>query len=363
MINHYPKLILFLTVAFILFFSFFSGAEAGSQVGLSISPQKFDLIIFPGDIYQGQIKLTNRSSFPLPVSIRAVPFGAEQGSGQMTLVRPDPDSPSFWFDFETREMLLDAGQMKRINFEISVPPDAPAGGYYVFVYFEPRIPSTYFEDMGPKTIPVIGLPFLISTTPLLLEPEQGPEMSLLDFLIPAEQRAGMMEEIFSLFSRQLAAIGVVQAAQSEVIISRQTPSSFILRIKNNDIYHLRPRGNLYLYNALGGEIGRAELEGQTILPGRSRDFEVFLSQPETNLGTRILNFLSLGRYRAELDLRAVSPMRGEIILAGQQPVMNFFSIKIFYFFIIFAIMMLLFYLIRKRIKLALKEIISPGKKQ
>ncbi len=334
-----------------------------AKVGFSVAPQKFDLVIFPGDSYEGEIKLKNNSEIILPISVRVLPFGAEEETGEMQLEMLQDNDIVSWIKFENSEMILQPEELRRIKFIINVPNETTAGGYYFFVYFEPRLPAHYFEEKGggPKIIPIVGVPFLISTTPLLLEPTAGQELEILEFSVAEKERVVFLEKSLSsiskLISSNLASIGMVKAIEKpEIFITQKIPLSFNLRIKNNDIYHLKPKGNVFIYDEFGKKIAQGELKSQTILPGKTRDFQIILNQENQNFINRTLDFLSLGRYRAEIKIQALSPVRGEISLIGKIPSLRFFCLKNVYFFIIFVILLIVIYLGRKRIKLALKII-------
>ncbi len=363
-VSSFRLMLFFLLVFFMFSYLFLFSYDVRASIGLSVSPQKFDLLVYPGDSYENRFKLTNRSDAALPISIRAMPFGAEEGTGEMRFEKIDPDSPSLWFSFEKQEMILEAGETRSIDFKIEVPFDSEPGGYYVFVYFEPRFPGHYFEKAGPKVIPVIGVPFLISTTPLLLDPEQGKEFEVLNFSISKDERAKVLENFLNTTLNSarysLASVGVVQARveKTEVFLTQKTPFSFNVKIKNNDIYHLKPFGTLFVYNIFGKKIGEAELKGQTILPGRSREFNVFIKEEETGFMGRILNLASLGLFKSELDIKALSHVRGELYLTGGNPSLTSFSLTTFYFLIIFAIITIIIYFGRKRIRLALKVLLK-----
>ena len=349
---------LFLLLLLVFLFSGFTGS-ASASVGLSVSPQKFDLIIIPGDSYKGSFKFGNSSNIPLAISIRAIPFGAEEETGEMRFERISPDCPSLWIEFEKTEILLEPKERRRLNFQVNVPLESEPGGYYFFVYFEPRFPSHYFTGEGPRIIPVVGIPFLVSTSLLLIDPEKGKEFEVLDFSISKEERLIIFEEFLGViarsFSQNLASVGAAYAQVSEVqIITESSPSSFAVALKNNDIYHLKPFGTLSVYDIFGNKIGRAELKGQTILPGKSRNFELILEKEHKDFLTRFLNFISLGAYRAELDIRALSPVRGEIFPDGGNSSFSFFALKNFYFLPFFFLIVMIIYFVRRRIKLVLQ---------
>jgi len=343
----------FLFAFLLIFIPFFVKAT----VGISISPSRFDLVIFPGETFEGEIKIKNESEIALPLTVKILPFGAKEGTGEMEFYQPKENDPTSWFSFEKNEMILEPKERKTINFKIRIPPETPPGGYYLFVYFEPRFPPHYFEEgSGPKTIPVVGIPFLISTSELLLEPQEGKELEVLEFSIPEKERVRVFENLFSQITKNLKFVGVAEASQNqEILFTKATPSFILIKLKNNDIYHLKPFGTISFYNSFGKKIGELNLKGETILPGKSREFKVNLKEN--------LHFLPLGKFKAELNLKAKSPVRGEIVFSGEKPSFSFFPLTNFYFLTFFILFLILLFLLRKRIKLAIKVLIWKNPKK
>lgn len=366
--NH--KLNLLTILCFLFLFSFFLVVfEArAEEIKLSVAPQKFDLVILAGDSYQGWFKLANRSQIALPVSLRAIPFGAEDKTGEMRFESAEPGSPSFWIKFETSELILKPGEARRLRFNIKVPANVEAGGYYFFVHFEPRFPSYYFEDIGSKNVgskvvPIIGVPFLISTKPLLLEAEKGREFEVAEFSISEEERVLLLENVLENVIKKFGFGKNIVLAEGEraeknisIQIVKSQPTKFSVRIKNNDIYHIKPAGTLSIYDALGNKLGETELPDQTILPQKSRHFNIVLAEKKEDFKYKILSSLPF-KYSAELELWADSPVR-EKIKIKENPSLVFFSLNSFYFLAVFLIIILLTYFGRKRIKASLTALLK-----
>lgn len=352
------KIFFFLTI--VLLFPF----KAKSEISLSVSPQKLDLVLFAGESYQGKFKVTNHSQVAIPISVKAVPFGAKEGTGEIEFEKIEKDSPVFWFSFEKKEMILEPGGTERINFKIEVPKDTHPGGYYVFVYFEPRFPKEYFDQPGPKVIPIIGVPVLISTSEILLEPEKGKEVEVLSLSIPKKERVKFLENSLNFAYQKanlsLAFFGLVEAKTPtpEILITKKIPNSFLVQIKNNDIYHLKPYGKISIFDLFGKKIGEGELKGETILPGKTRSFEIKLSQKENFSFGQFLSFILFGKTKAKLEIQAQSPVRGEILLPKSDFSLTFFSLHPFYFLPFFVIIIFISPLIKRRIILALKVLIK-----
>jgi len=53
------------------------------KLGLSVSPQIFELDVFPGETISQKINIGNLSELSLPITVRVVDFTAEENSGEM----------------------------------------------------------------------------------------------------------------------------------------------------------------------------------------------------------------------------------------------------------------------------------------
>jgi hypothetical protein len=357
------KIIIFL-ICFLLFYSFEAkGAERPPSLGLSVNPQIFELDVWPGETIEKQIKVGNLSEVPVPIEVRVTDFTAEENSGEMLFdeALQDPSIASRkWFEVETPNFILETGEKRDIRFTISVPKNAETGGHYATMLFEPRLPSFYFLEGQVRHVPVVGVLFLTSVKTFALEPEVEEKLEVVEFGIPKEERLVTLENILS------KAMGSIAQA-AEFTISKKTPSKFILRIKNNDIYHIRPFGKVLIYNFWGQRVGEAEVIKRTILPGKTRQFLIEFSPkiPESLkwLPAFISNFLSqnffIGKYRAKLELQATGPF--DYFQSDIPVVFTFFSLSWRFWFPFLTIFgTIIFFIIRyrKRIKLSLKVLLK-----
>ena len=209
--------------------------------------------------------------------------------------------------FEKPNFILEPGGKKEVQFSINVPGNAEPGGHYSVMLFEPQLPSFYFKPGQPKTIPVVGVLFLFSVKTFALEPEIGKKLEVVEFSLPKEERLLALENFISNLTASVA-----QAATFNIV--EKSPSKFILRIKNNDIYHTKPFGKVLIYNIFGKKVGETEVPKMTILPGKTRAFPVEFSPeiPEKLkwLPASISEFLvqntSLGKYKAVVALEIPS---------------------------------------------------------
>ncbi|KPJ71218.1 hypothetical protein AMJ50_02875 [Parcubacteria bacterium DG_74_3] len=355
------KYILFLLLISIPFKEI--SAQQPSSLGLSVNPQIFELDVWPEETINKKIKLKNLSEVPVPIEVRLTDFTAEEDSGEMIFDESLQDisvASRKWFEVENPNLILETGERREINFTISVPENAEIGGHYVTMLFEPVLPSFYFQEGQLRHIPVIGVLFLISVKTLTLESETEQKLEVVEFDIPKEERLVGLEDFLS------KAVGSIAQA-AEFTISKTSPSKFLLKLKNNDIYHIRPSGKVLIYNIFGKKVGEAEVSQRTILPGRTRQFpvEFSLQTPEIFkwLPASIANFLVqnffIGKYRANLELQAAGPLGsfGPTILTA----LTFFSLPWQFwlvFLIILGTMTIFMIKYRQRIKLSLRVLLG-----
>ena len=179
-----PLISLCLIFVFILFGLFFGLPAQALKLGLSVSPQIFELDVFPGETISQKIKIGNLSELSLPITVKVVDFTAEEDSGEMIFDEASQD-PSIasrkWFKIENPDLILEPGERRDVLFSINVSENAEPHGYYSVMIFEPRLPSFYFEKpsqiseemipVQPRAIPVVGVLFLTSIKTFALEPE------------------------------------------------------------------------------------------------------------------------------------------------------------------------------------------------
>jgi len=332
---------------------------------IGISPHTFNLEVVPGELIEDKIKIINQSDVAMPMKARVINFTAEEETGEMIFDEDafDPSfTPSLWFEIENPDFILDPGEVEKVRFKIRVPDNAEYGGHYALLVFEPKLPSFYFkEEALVKNIPQIGALFLISVRKFNLEPSVGRELEIVEFSLPREKRIVGLENVFS------EVLGGVAFA-ADLNIVEDPYLDFILRIKNNDIYHLKPTGKVLIYNSNDKRVGEVQIQGKTILPGKTRAFPVQF-QPEIPdnlswLPASISSFLTrnffLGKYRAEIEVSAKSSLTAEVFQADILG-LNFFSLPWKFWLItvfLFVVSVTLSLKYRHRIKRAVKVLLS-----
>lgn len=378
--SRFKKILKILLVfwAISMFFGFsISYAQAPtSGLGLSVSPPLFELDVFPGETISQRIKLGNKSDLAMPIAIKLTDFTAEEISGEM-LYDESLQDPSIaarkWFEIETPNFILNPKESKDINFEIVIPKNAEPGGHFATMLFVPQLPYYYFKPGQPRTIPVVAALFLLSVKTFALEPEVEEKLEIVEFSLPREERLTNLENFFGRVLGSLASIHSALAAQPpKLTIAEKSPSSFVLKIKNKDIYHIRPSGKVLIYNVFRKKVGEAKIPQLTILPGKTRGFPVEFSFQKPKILEKFPAFIShffvqlffAGKHRAEIELEAKSPAVDGVFKPDISEILTFFVLpwKLWFgFILVFFLLSFLGVKYRKRIKLALKVLFAGVK--
>ncbi len=344
-------------------------AQGNINLGMSVSPQIFELDVWSGEVIEREIILRNQSNVALPISVKITDFTAKEGSGEMVFDEDLQDpaiSSRKWFKIKDSDFILGVEKSKRIHFIVEVPENAEPGGHYAAMLFEPRLPSFYFRNEQVKAVPIVGVIFLISVKNLNIDSKISPKLEIVEFSLPRDERLISLENFIRAAYKSLASINPAYAAESfQVNITENPPFSFILKIKNNDIYHIRPSGKVLIYNFWGKKVAEVRIPQKTILPGKTRIFPIKFSStiPERLkwLPASIIDLLVknsfLGKYQAklELDLRDLSGVK--VSTLGVSKTLTFFSLPWkFWTTLIFIIGLFIYFLMkyRRRIKSALK---------
>ena len=305
----YGKLLKSIFIVIILLLGAGNACAQVDSLGMAVSPQIFELDFFLGESTTQKIKIRNTSEVAMPINVIVTNFSAAEESGEMFFNESAGDisiDSSQWLKMETPNFILAPGEKKDVHFSINIPENAEPGGYYVAALFEPQLPSFYFKESQPRSIPVVGVLFLLSVKALSLEPVAlNEQIEIVEFGVPKEQRMQNLEKVLA------SIVDVVpMVSAKDISLVEKTPSSFVLRIKNSDIFHHKLKGKLAVYDAFGNKVGETDIKRTTILPGKTRRFPVELQPQESSLFSwlpaSVSDFLvqntSLGNYKAELTL-------------------------------------------------------------
>jgi hypothetical protein len=253
----------------------------------------------------------------MPVHLSLVRWDARDEVGGMNFFAT-PEDPSFditqWITLGKNDFILEAGESEVVPLTISVPPNAEPGGKYGAIFVSPVFPEFYFAEGSPRVMPEIGVLVLLDVPLVGLEGQRvAPSVSVEEFAI--EGRSAVFSEVASRLASMFRAPLQAFAAEPPVSVDvlTKTPSSFLLRVRNNGITHVRPSGTVTVHNLVGHEVARATLPPTTILPGKIRQLPITFEQTNRRFLPQIIEHqLALGRYTATVVLEGIG---GEPLVA------------------------------------------------
>lgn len=222
-------------------------AQSTDATALTITPPFFQLNVSPGDAWASSIRVVNTNNSDLPVTASVMGFGSSDESGHAIFtpladLANDKDALANWIVLGSSSIVIPRGQAMDIPFSIVVPHDAAPGGHYAAI--------------------------LIGTTP----PTGG----------PAGSHVGVSSFISSLIFVRVSG-DITESAQIQEFSTDksyyQTPDvNFTLRLANIGNVHLRPTGQITIYNAFGKQVGQVGVNqgGDLgyVLPSSTRRFDV-----------------------------------------------------------------------------------------
>jgi len=295
-------LIIGITLGLILFNIVF--AQDTGQ-GLSISPLTFELTANPGDVLTNKLKVYNPSSSAIIVKMEAEDFKAVGETGKV-VVAPEENitySLKRWVRIEPAEFTLEPKEQKFVDFIIEVPGNAEPGGKYGSVL------ATTGGVMGDK---LTGTTIAQKVGALLLLTISGPVQE-------------------SLTVKEFSAPHFLEYG----------PVPFLIRFENIGTVHVRPRGFVTITDWRGKKVADVEFPQMNVIPNAVR-------KVEAKWDCKWL----FGRYTATLV-----GSYGTANLPFEPPVLTFwvFPWKIALgIFSIILLVLIFFFLTRRRWKLAMK---------
>ncbi len=258
------KKIIIFGFLFFLIFSSTGGVFAQSKgIRLSISPLIRDIDIEPGSTWEGEVEVFNSNSRELEFNLSTMNFKGK-GEGYAQFIQEIDTEGEFlltnWIELSEDKFLIPANGSKKVSFEISIPEHAPPGGMYAAIIAEAKEPRE--ERGGVTTSPGVSSLMLVNIIGDHIE-----NININDFSTP---------DLFY--------------DQNEI--------PFKLKLRNMGNVHLRPEGNITIYNSQDEEVGKLvinkELGYGNILPQNERTWN-FLWEADHSM-------FKTGQYKASLNL-------------------------------------------------------------
>jgi hypothetical protein len=244
---------------------------AQQSVSVSITPPLIQLTIGPGESWSSALKVINNNAYDQTYYATVVDFAAQGEDGTGTFIPlvsstdsiPSSYSLASWTTLEKGPIVIPAGRSGEVPFTVHVPDLAEPGGHYAAILVG--------TDPGGAQLngPTMRVSSYVSSLVLVRIRGEATE-------------SGRIREFSTLKS-----------------IAPTANADFVLRFENTGNTHLRPQGDITIYNMWGkkrGELSVNQDEGNfgNVLPQSTRKFS-FTWSGDTDL-------LDIGRYSAVATL-------------------------------------------------------------
>jgi LytR cell envelope-related transcriptional attenuator len=253
--------------AVLLSFSFSGSVSAQEALTLSISPSIIDMSADPGQEWRSSLRVININKFDLTVYLDVVNFSpkGEGGDGKfIPISQTDKDGSTIaeWFTISKEPITIPREQSIEVPITVRVPFEAAPGGHFAAI--------------------------LVGTRPLVAEPGQS-----------KVQTSQMVTSLF--FARVAGAIkesGSIREFRTTNKYLNSPEATFELRFENKGNVHLKPQGDIRIYNMWGQERGIVPINQNSnfgnVLPESIRKF-TFTWKGEWSIS-------DIGRYTAAATL-------------------------------------------------------------
>lgn len=258
--NTYFIKIIFLFVAIFLI-SKPASVLAVEKYGLKLDPSLQEINIKPGEVYQGTILVTNRGNKEVTLQKIVKDFKAIGEDGAQEFIESqnndNQNSLSKWISLlGDKTIVLGAEQSQSINYTISIPEGAPAGGYYGAIFFQPVVSG---ENAKLSILTQVGAIILVN-----VEGEIKYSAEIIGF-----------------------------QTNKKIYWQNNPKLDFNYRLKNDSSTHIKPMGKIIITNWLGKKTTELDANDQSarLLPGSIR-----------KISSQWQSLRSFGRYSATLEL-------------------------------------------------------------
>lgn len=247
--------------------------EVSAQRALSVTvtPPLFQLTIGPGESWASTVKIVNDNAYDVPYYATVMDFAAEGEEGHAKFVplveeTTDPTRANFslasWLTIDPGPYMIAAGSSVEIPFSVEIPETAEPGGHYASILIGTQPP----EDVAGGSLMKIS--------------------SYVSSLLFVKISGDVIEK------------GRIREFRTEKVFYESPQSDFLLRFENTGNTHLKPQGDVTLYNMWGKERGRIEINQKSnfgnVLPKSIRKFQ-FSWEGESSMA-------DIGRYSAVVTL-------------------------------------------------------------
>jgi hypothetical protein len=237
-------------------------AQSGGQ-GLEISPPVIELAGTPGQTATTSIRLRNVTKGDLVVNGQADDFGAKGENGEPQILLDEKEASRYSLKFWVQAVpsfRLKSQEVRTAQISFMVPQNAEPGGHYGVIRFTGVPPE--LEGTGVSLSASLGSLVLMRVGGNIKE-----DLSVAEFFAGKNGKKGGLFE--------------------------SGPVTLTERIKNNGSVHVKPVGNVEVFDSFGKKVASVPVSNpaRNVLPDSIRRFD----QSLTNKGM-------LGRYTAKFSV-------------------------------------------------------------
>jgi hypothetical protein len=298
-----------------IFLSTAAKAQVSEDMGITISPVKYEYDAEPGEVITGKLKFFNVTNSPKTIYLRTLNFVPIGETGYPGFISEEEDDYPYeeslkdWIELEVDQLKVDPVTDDRnipeiMTFQIKVPENAAAGGHYAGIVesLKPKDQQTELEGSG-----------------MVITPESA-------CLIILNVRGEVTRKASS---EQFYVTDPFKKEKKPMKLFEYPPVMFVSRVRNQGNTHIKPQGNVFLYkgdkqiatfkinesegNVLKDSVRRFEMDqwGNNAFITREavKDEEgKFVEDDEGNIKTKLkfnwdgITKFAIGKYEARLAL-------------------------------------------------------------
>jgi hypothetical protein len=245
--------------------------HAQEAIAVTVSPPLIQLTIGPGETWSSALKVTNTNKHDVTYYATVLDFEATGEEGVGTFIPrvqlgaptgPTGYSLASWIEMASTSVTIPAGESGDVPFTVRVPENAEPGGHYATILVGTQ------TGTGEITGPTMQISSYVSS------------------LIFVRLRGEAIES------------GRIREFRTEQSVYDTADANFLLRFENTGNTHLKPQGDIVIYNMWGKKRGELAVNQErhfgNVLPQSTRRFS-FAWTGEGSVA-------DIGRYSAVVTL-------------------------------------------------------------
>jgi len=274
---------------------------------LQVEPSILNITLSPGKTYHYDISVTNLLTQSLPLTLTVENFEEEDEEGGYQFTSTE-SLLSQWVRLSEKDMILSPNEKRTIPVDITIPKTVQIGGYSTIIFLNPILPQSTTNPtrvnakIGVLAVANIGVPD---------SPKDKVEISNFSF---------------------------------DNFLHLESNPSFVLRVKNNSLYHRVVQPKIVLQNIFGYS-EEVPFEERFIFPSKTRKWEKNLDLKNYNGLYSVTARVSVGDgIQIEKKTYIFIVTSGKIVVG-----------------IVLVLIVLLLFGVRKRLRKAFKELTQLSK--